>query len=167
MCEAVIRNIFFLRILQLGSTETFYEFSINKVHSFQETYKDMSFRLKSTSFKPKTSEQMKNRYAFKLYPENTTGLDRTGSTKFFLQTLWMMLQGQIHLGYLLFLCSIFQHHVFYWYFFSWYVIVTFNFLPSGFDSYISSYTRGWNLLGNKEKVTIGKKKSIELFSLFI
>jgi hypothetical protein len=86
-CVRLIRKIFFLRNLQLRSTETFYEFSIYKVHSFQETYKDMSFRLKSTSFKPKTSEQMKYRYAFKLYPENTTGLDRTGSTKFFLQSL--------------------------------------------------------------------------------
>ncbi len=56
---------------------------MTKVHSFQETYKDTSFRLKSTSFRPKSSEQMENRYAFKLYPENATRQNRTGSTIFF------------------------------------------------------------------------------------
>jgi hypothetical protein len=83
MSEAVVRIILFLHNLQLRSTETFYKFSMTKVHSFQETYKDTSFRLKSTSFRPKSSKQMENRYAFKLYPENATRLNRTGSTNFF------------------------------------------------------------------------------------
>ncbi len=85
MCEAVITRIliFFLHYLQLRSTETFYEFSITKVYSFQKKQEHLNFDSKSTSFKPKTFEQMKNRYAFKLYPENDTRLNRTESTQFF------------------------------------------------------------------------------------
>jgi hypothetical protein len=43
----------------------------------------MSFDSKSTSFRPKSSEQMKNQHALKLYPENATRLNRTGPTNFF------------------------------------------------------------------------------------
>jgi hypothetical protein len=44
----------------------------------------MGFSLKSTSFEPKTSEQMKNRQVFKLYPEQQTKPNRNGPTQFFL-----------------------------------------------------------------------------------
>jgi hypothetical protein len=50
------------------STETFYEISMTNVPSIHDRYKDMGFSSKSTSFEPKTSEQMKNRHVSKLYP---------------------------------------------------------------------------------------------------
>ncbi len=93
ICETVIRKIFFLHYLQLRSTETFYEFPITKVHSFQKEPENLNFDSKSTSYRSETSEQMKNRCAFKLYPENVTRPNRTGPTKFSLRSLMMMLQG--------------------------------------------------------------------------
>ncbi len=79
----MIKIIFFLHNLQLRSTQTFYEFSIAKVHSFQKEQEYLNFDSKSTSFRSKTSEQMKNRYALKLYPENVTRPNRTGPINFF------------------------------------------------------------------------------------
>ncbi len=44
----------------------------------------MNFSLQSTSFMPKTSVQMKNRYALKQCSENVTRINRNGSKqKFF------------------------------------------------------------------------------------
>jgi hypothetical protein len=80
----VSRKIFFLHNLQLASTETFYEFSMTKVSFIQGVYKDMGLSSKSTSFEPKTSEQMKNRHVFKLYPEKPTKLNRNGRVQIFL-----------------------------------------------------------------------------------
>jgi hypothetical protein len=53
------------------------------VHSIQERYKDMGFSLKSTSFEPKTSEQIKNRHVPKLHPEQPTKLNQNGPIQFF------------------------------------------------------------------------------------
>jgi hypothetical protein len=53
----------------------------------------MGFSLKSTSFEPKTSEQIKNRHMSKLHHEQLTKLNRNGQTQFFLQSLMVIGQA--------------------------------------------------------------------------
>jgi hypothetical protein len=72
---------------------------------------------------PKTSVQMKNRYALKPCSENVTRLNWIGSTKFFFIKLNNDAFKMHTLGYSQTLYIFMSHHLFQARFFSWYVII--------------------------------------------
>jgi hypothetical protein len=56
----------------------------------------MGFSLKSISFRPKTSEQIKNRHVLKLNPEKPTKLNRNGQPQIFILILIAKLSYVLH-----------------------------------------------------------------------